>query len=531
MRKNRRQLLAGAVVCMAGLISTGEAVPRAAATCESLASLTLPQTTITTAASVPAGQFTPAAGTSIPVPAAACRVAGSIKPSKDSDIRFEVWMPAANWNGKLQGIGNGGFAGDIGYPSLAGLSGDGYAAVSTDTGHAADGLNASWALGHPEKVIDFGHRAIHEAAIAAKAIVAAFYGSQPARAYFASCSNGGRQALMEAQRYPDDYDGILAGAPANYWTHNLTSGLTDFMIQSDPATALSPAKLPAIEAAALASCDAADGVKDDVIGDPSSCKFDPAVLLCPGTETNACLTAGQIDGLKRFLAGPQLSSGKTIFPGHAIGGVTGTGGWPGWLTGSGAGARAVGPSFGIGFYTNMVFERADWDPRTFSIDRDLKIADEKLAATLNATDPDLSRFARRGGKLIVYHGWSDAAIAPTNAIDYYNSVVTKLGATSTNTFMRLYMVPGMQHCAGGPGVTSFGQSGAAPSDRAHNILTALRAWVEENVAPQEIIATKYRPGSTTDVFRTRPLCPHPQVARWKGEGNTDDAANFTCRAR
>jgi feruloyl esterase len=524
-----RAILSVPILTAATVLSAREPRAPAAATCESLAALKLPQTTIAVAAPVAVGQFQPPTGQSIRVPAAACRVTGSIKPSSDSDIRFEVWMPASDWNGKMQGIGNGGFAGDIWFGSLAALSAQGYAAVSTDTGHAANALDASWALGHPEKVIDFGHRAIHEAAVAAKAIIEAFYGNRPSRAYFASCSNGGRQALMEAQRYPDDYDGILAGAPANYWTHNLTVGLADFAIQSDPARSLSPAKLAAIEAEALAACDADDGVQDEVIENPAHCKFNPSALLCPGTETNACLTAGQIEGLKKMLAGPQLSSGKTIFPGHAVGGMTGADGWPGWITGSGSGARGAGPTLGIGFYTNMVFERADWDPRTFSIDRDLKVADEKLAATLNATDPDLSRFSRRGGKLIVYHGWSDAAIAPANAIDYYNSVAARMGTASTGSFMRLYMVPGMQHCADGPGVTNFGQVGPAPADRAHNILTALRAWVEDNVAPQEIIATKYRPGSTTEVVRTRPICPYPQVARWNGAGSTDDAANFTCR--
>jgi feruloyl esterase len=503
-----------------------------AATCESLAALALPHTTIAVAQSVPAGPFAPPAGGSIGAVPAFCRVAGSIKPSGDSDIRFEVWLPATGWNRKLQGIGNGGFAGAIEFGAMGAALSRGYAAAATDTGHAAGALDAVWALGHPEKVTDFGYRAVHETAVTARAIIAAFYGDNPRRAYFSSCSNGGRQALMEAQRYPADYDGIIAGAPANFWTHLLTEAIWDFTTETDPATRVSAAKLPAIEAAMLAACDAGDGVADGVIENPAACRFDPAVLRCKDAETDACLTAPQVTGLTKLLSGPQSSAGTTVFPGHQPGGAIGGGGWSTWVTGGSSAAPSIGARFGLGFFTNMVFERADWDAHTFVVDRDMKAADDKLAATLNSTDPDLSRFAQRGGKLILYHGWSDPAISAVNSIDYFHSVLAKMGAQSAAGFMRLFMVPGMQHCSGGPGPDVFGQGGAAEAGPDRDIAAALESWVEQGTAPNRIVATKYKTGANpaSGVLRTRPLCPYPQVARWTGTGSTDDAANFTCAA-
>jgi feruloyl esterase len=378
-------------------------------------------------------------------------------------------------------------------------------------------------------VTDFGYRAIHETAVAARALVSALYGGRPERAYFSSCSNGGRQALMEAQRYPADYDGIIAGAPANYWTHLLTAAVWDQQIETDAAMRVPPAKLPAIEAATLAACDKQDGVEDGVIDNPPSCRFDPGVLLCKGAETDACLTPAQVDGLKRLYAGPQSSAGKTVFPGHLPGGITGGGGWSTWITGPPTGGPSVGAQFGSGFFTNMVLGRPV-DARTFSVDRDMKTADDRLAATLNATDPDLKRFAQRGGKLILYHGWSDPAISAVNSIDYYNSVLAKMGARDSGAVMRVFMVPGLQHCSGGPGPNVFGQNGASTGDREHDIAAALEAWVEHGTAPNQIIATKYRTGTNpaSGALRTRPLCPYPQVATWKGTGSTDDAANFRC---
>ena len=477
-----------------------------AATCESLAHLTLPNTGITVAETVASGTFQPATGQPIRNLPSFCRVAGVIRPAPDSDIAFEVWIPSSGWNGKFQGIGNGGYAGSIGYGALANAVRRGYAAASTDTGHSDPGgpPNASWALDHPQKIVDFGYRAIHETAVKGKAIAAAFYGSAIQHSYFNSCSNGGRQALMEAQRYPEDYDGIVAGAPANYWTHLLTEAVWDVSaLLKEPGSYIPAAKMAAVEKAALAACDANDGVKDGVIDNPAQCRFDPAVLLCKDGDSNECLTAPQVDALRKLYAGP----GPKIFPGHAPGGEGGAGGWPAWVTGA-APEKSLGYSFGTQFFKNMVYDDAKWDWRTFDAERDAKKADSKMAHDLNANDADLKPFAKRGGKLILYHGWSDAAIPAYNTIDYYNRVVAKVKEKEAESFVRLYLAPGMQHCGGGPGPNSFDMN--AP----------IEAWVEKGDAPGPIVASRQG--------RTRPLCPYPQVAKWKGSGSTDDAANFTC---
>ena len=285
----RRTLLSTSLAAL-----TIAVTPASAGTCSDLAKLTIKDTTITTADAVSAGAFTPPEGPAIQDMPAFCRVAGVIKPTGDSNIQFEVWMPSSGWNGKFQGIGNGGFAGSIGYATMAGAVKHGYATASTDTGHHAGGVDASWALGHPEKIADFGYRAIHETADKAKAIIRAFYGDGPKRSYFSSCSNGGRQALMEAQRYPADYDGIIAGAPAYYWTHLLTAAIWDMQATlADPASYIPPTKIPAIEAATLEACDALDGVKDGVIDNPVQCHFDPSKLLCKDADSDACLTGPQ----------------------------------------------------------------------------------------------------------------------------------------------------------------------------------------------------------------------------------------------
>ncbi|HYV03680.1 MAG TPA: tannase/feruloyl esterase family alpha/beta hydrolase [Blastocatellia bacterium] len=510
------------------------AKPAAAQNCEKLAELKLANTTITAAQVVAAGAFTPPTGSAAPYKTlpAFCRVTGVIKPTTDSDIKFEVWMPSSGWNGKFQGIGNGGFAGSISYGGPAGGLGGaiarGYAAASTDTGHS--GGDAAWALGHPEKIVDYGHRAIHEMTEKAKAIVSAFYGSGPKRSYFASCSNGGRQALMEAQRYPNDYDGLIAGAPANYFTHILTGfGWNLQATQGDPASFIPPAKLKAIEAAALASCDARDGVNDGVLDDPTKCGFDPSVLLCKGTESDSCLTDKQVAALKKVYEGPRNSKGELIIPGFVPGGETGPGGWSAWITGTPPN-RGAQFFFANGTFTNMVYNDPKWDMKTFNLEKDGKAADEKLASIINAIDPDLKAFKKRGGKLILYHGWNDAALPPVNTINYFESVEKKMGRREAGSFVRLFMAPGVQHCAGGPGPDNFGQMvTGAQSDAQHDLTVAIERWVEEGIAPDQIIATKRQSQDPkSPVARSRPLCPYPQVARYKGTGSTDDAANFVC---
>jgi feruloyl esterase len=506
------------------------------ASCESLSALKLPDTTITSAQSVAAGAFAPAGGAAgmaafKDVPAF-CRVTAEVKPAKDSDIKLEIWMPAAGWNGKYQGVGNGGFAGSISYPALAGAVKAGYATASTDTGHSAVATNAAWALGHPDRIVDFGYRGIHEMTLKAKAVIKAFYGGDPKRSYFSSCSNGGRQALMEAQRFPEDYDGIVAGAPANFWTHLLTAGAWDLQAtQGDPASYIPAAKIPALSAAVVKACDADDGVTDGLIADPRACRFDPASLLCKEGDSNSCLTAPQVAGLKKLYAGPTTSKGDKIFPGRVMGAEDGPGGWSTWITGQ-TPNTALMYLFTTGFFPNMVYDDPAWDFKTFNFDSGVKIADEKQAANLNANNPNLKAFAARGGKLIIYHGWNDPAISALNTIDYYNSVIAAMGEKDVARFSRLFLAPGMQHCFGGPGPNSFGQLGigTAPPDPQHNINVALEQWVEKGVAPEKLIATKYVTDSNPGggVKMTRPLCAFPQVAKYKGAGDTNDEASFAC---
>jgi hypothetical protein len=541
MQNVNRQRVGGAawIAVLAGVLVFGMVVlgatPVFAAPCESLSTLKLPDTTITSAQTVAAGAFEPPGG---PSPAifkelpAFCRVTAELKPAKDSDIKIEVWMPAAGWNGKYQGVGNGGFAGAVTYQGLAGAVKAGYATASTDTGHAAGGTSAGWALGHPDRIVDFGYRAIHEMTVKAKAIIKAFYGDDPKRNYFASCSNGGRQALMEAQRYPEDYDGIIAGAPANFWTHLLTAGAWDMQAtQGDAASYIPAAKIPAISAGVLKACDAQDGVTDGLVSDPQSCHFDPATIQCQDADSNSCLTAPQVAALKKMYAGPTNSKGEKIFPGRVPGGEEGQGGWPLWITGAAPGTSLM-YQFTTNFFPNMVFDDPAWSFKTFNFDSGVKLADDKQAANLNSNDANMKAFEKRGGKLIIYHGWSDAAISAFNTVDYYNRVVAAMGPRDTASFLRVFMVPGMQHCGGGPGPNSFGQLGlgTALPDPQHSIYSALEQWVEKGVAPERIVATKYVSdlNAAQGVKMTRPLCPYPQAARYKGTGDSNDEANFVC---
>jgi hypothetical protein len=499
-----------------------------AADCENLASPKLKDIAIK-ASTVAAGAFQSpeARGNEAykKVPAF-CRVQAVATPAPDSHIEFEVWLPVSGWNGKYFGIGNGGFAGSIQYNLMAAALINGYASSSTDTGHQGPATTADWALGHREKIVDFAYRAIHETAEKSKSVIQKYYGSDVKHSYFTACSNGGRQGLLEAQRFPTDYDGIISGAPANNWTHNLAGFIWDQQALEGDAQ-IPAAKMTAIENAALASCDALDGVKDGVIDDPRKCHFDPSALLCKGGDSDSCLTEPQVAALKKIYAGPGNSKGKSIFPGYLPGGEAGPGGWNRWVTGTDSQQYA----FGFGFFANMVFDKRDWDLRTFDFDRDMKVTDDKMARLFNATDPNLKAFKDRGGKLFIYHGWSDTAIAPTNAILYYESVVSQMGAKPASDFLQLYMVPGMQHCAGGPGPNTFGTNpSAAPSDALHSMSIALDRWVDQGVAPSQIIATKYKRGANPEsgIERTRPLCPYPRVAQYTGSGSTDDAANFRC---
>lgn len=514
----------------------------AAGSCEALAKVAFPLAKITSAESIAAGALTmPTLGNPAQAAAAAafyqslpafCRVAVEATPSADSDIKIEVWLPANGWNGKFQGQGNGGYAGFIDFRSMGVAIGQGYATAGTDTGHpaaaGAGGPDASWALGHPEKIIDFGYRAIHLMTQFAKTLVNSYYGSNPQHSYFSSCSTGGRQALMEAQRFPEDYDGIIAGAPANFWTHLLTGAIWNTQALTLDAESNIPAsKLAAISSAVNDACDKLDGVADGILNDPRECKFDPSVLLCKNGDADSCLTAKQITALKKIYEGAHDSHGRDLFPGFLPGAEMGGNGWSTWITGTTAPRSSLGYEFGSGFFGDMVFQKADWDITRADIGQAVAAADEKMAGIMNSEDPNLASFKARGGKLIIYHGWNDPAISALNTVNYYNSVISKMGRQNADSFVRVFMVPGMQHCGGGPGADSFGAVvSATPTDPQHSLQLSLELWVEKGAAPGTIISTKYGPNRT--ITMTRPLCPYPQSAKYNGTGDPNSAASFVC---
>ena len=527
--KNMLRRMFVAALAAAGLaISAQSAI---AATCSSLTSLTLPHASVTLAQSVPAGSFTAPNGQTFTNLPAFCRVAVVSMPSPDSHINLEVWMPERTattaWNGRYQQEGNGGFAGAIPYGSLAGALTGLYATAGTDDGHV--GGTADFAVGHHQQVIDFGFRALKETTDSAKAVIAAFYGSGPRFSYFVGCSDGGREALMEAQRFPEDFDGISAGAPANDWTHLFTGFVwNEQALFANPGSSIPPEKLPAIQRAALAQCDALDGITDGLLNDPRKCKFDPAVIQCSGAETNNCLTAAQVAAARKIYAGPRNPrTGTLIFPGYEAGAEAAPGGWSAWITGPFplAGAPTIQAFFGNEFFGLMVHEDRAWDYKAMNFDYDVSFADNTRAGTINSTDLDLSRFRAHGGKLIQWHGWDDPAIAPRSSINYFENVVARSGngdraLRETQAFFRLFLAPGVLHCGGGPGPNVF------------DTVTPLVKWVEQGAAPERITATKYNGDNPANgVAMTRPLCPFPQFAEHKGNGSTNAAENFVCKAQ
>jgi Tannase and feruloyl esterase len=474
----------------------------AALACQGLSALSLPHVTITSARPVAAGELPEAR--ELP---AFCRVAATLKPSSDSDIKMELWLPAENWNGKFQEVGNGAFNGSIAMPSMAGALRRRYATASTDTGHT--GNTASFGLGHPDKVIDFGWRAVHETAAVSKAIIAVFYGTPPKYSYFTGCSAGGRQAMKEAQRFPADFDGIVAGAPGLDWTGRAAQAVRVAQAtEKHEAARITESATELLHAAVLAACDARDGVKDGLIGDPAQCPFDPAVLECRGEQATSCLTPGQVS-TARLLYSSRLNpkSGREITalaPGSERG-------WTdrGWT----ASARATGRDQ----FRYLVLQDPSWDVSAFDFDRDIVRAEDVDAGTINALDPDLSAFFARGGKLIHYHGWSDPQISPGNSTQYFTRVATAAGgASAVAANYRLFMAPGMGHCGGGEGPNTF------------DMIGALEQWVEAGKAPDRIVASHSVDGR---VDRTRPLCPFPQVAEYIGSGSPNDAANFVCKVK
>jgi len=475
--------------------------------CADLTKLALPHGTITQVEAVAAGGFKPSERPndyrSLP---AFCRVAMTLAPSADSDIKVELWVPTS-WNGKFQAVGNGAFSGSISYPAMANALARGYATSSTDTGHAGGG--AGWALGHPEKVVDFGWRAVHEMTLASKKIIASHTGRAPAFAYWNGCSAGGRQAMKEAQRFPDDFNGIIAGAPGLDWTGRAAQAVRIAKtLDSNDAGRLSDNDKQLLHRAVVAACDASDGLKDGLISDPEHCRFDPGVLQCAGSTRSDCLTATQIETARLIYSrGVNRATKREVgglLPGSELG-------WTdlGWT----ASARATG----LDQFRFLVFGDAAWDIQQFDFDRDLARAEEADRDTLNALDPNLKPFIDRGGKLIQFHGWADPQISPANSTQYYTRVADALGGTpKIHGSYRLFMAPGMGHCGGGEGLNTF------------DMVAVLEQWVEHGKAPDQIPASHATNGV---VERTRPLCPYPQIASYKGTGSIDDGANFVCRGR
>jgi feruloyl esterase len=510
----RRLALALAAALVPTLAQVATPAASGGTACANLAALTIPNVTIKSATPVAAGPFLPSgASTPMTLPAF-CRVEATARPTSDSDIKFEVWIPPAEaWNGKFQGVGNGGYQGSISYTAMATALRRGYATASTDTGHTGDDMK--FGQGHPERLIDYGYRAVHVMTESSKLIVRDANGRFADKSYFVGCSAGGQQALSEAQRYPEDYDGIVAGDPANNRIRQTFAFLHSWIAthDKDGKPVIPQGKLALLTKAATETCDGIDGLKDGIIDDPRRCHFDPAKLLCKSGDEPTCLTAAQVESAKKTYDGVKNpKTGEQIFAG--------------WTRGSEGFGEAAGQSWRayivdpaepmrVGFFKYWLFHDPNWDYRSIDWERDLAYAEQKLPY-MAAVEKDLGPFKKHGGKLLMYTGWSDPVVPPQDTVAYYEGVVKTMGGLEkTREFYRFFIAPGMGHCSGGPGPNQFDH------------LAALEQWVEKGVAPVTMVATHSTAGK---VDRTRPLCLYPQVARWKGTGSSDEAANFACVA-
>ena len=484
--------------------------------CENLVTTEIKNVTITAATSIKppwevpssSGMFGTPQGQTVKVPF--CRVEGFSKPVSESRIGFEVWLPEAdNWNERYLAVGNPGFSGSIARGALAGIVAKGYATASTDTGHVDEGYD--WGIAHPERLVDWGHRAVHETAVAAKKLIESYYGKPAQHSYWNSCHNGGNQGLNEAQRYPKDFDGIVAGDPA-YYVSRLQAGslYIGWVSLKDGIKApayIPPGKYPAIHKAALAACDGNDGLIDGIIEDPTRCKFDPKTLLCPtGTDNDSCLTAVQVETAKKIYEGAKFADGKQIYSGFEPGSELG------W------GMMAAGPEpLGInaGYFRGIVYQIPDWDFRTFNVDRDTRLAEQRTGEAVDAISTDLDEFRDNGGKLIIYQSWNETAVPPRMITEYYKGVIDDMGGLEkTKEFARLFMVPGMGMCPGFFNAEDF------------NTLEAIQLWVEDDITPDILIAT--HSDEKNKQTRTRLVCSYPNISRYTGSGDPNEAANFTC---
>jgi hypothetical protein len=512
-----------ALAAVTGLAALAIASPASAAVdCGALARSALGHGTVTSATLVAPGAFTPPPSSFGPPPGVAnaafktlpafCRVAATLTPMADSDIKVEVWLPASEWNGKFVGIGNGIWAGQISYAEMGPALARGYAVAATDTGHVGNGLTAEFAVGHPEKLVDFAYRAVHEMTVTAKQLVRDFYGSAPKLSFWNSCSTGGRQGLMAAHRYPDDYDAISAMAPANPMTDLMTQTMwVAYQALRTPAAALTPAKLGMVHKAVVAQCDAADGLKDGLIGRPDACHFDPGVLQCKAGESADCLNADQVTALRGIYGGVRDASGKQLLPGFPVGSELQLA-----LLLAGPEPFPVATSY----FRMLVFaDQPNWDWRKMDYGQDVVRSRAYGGEMLNIPPDGLQAFFARGGKLLLSHGWADGLIPANNTLAFYRGLYQALPAKQAEESLRLFMAPGMNHCRGGEGPSAF------------DTLGTIDHWRSDGVAPERIVATRVAdptPGAAKLPPLSRPLCPFPTVAKYKGSGSPDEAENFVC---
>ncbi|MBN2420432.1 MAG: tannase/feruloyl esterase family alpha/beta hydrolase [Deltaproteobacteria bacterium] len=496
----------------------------AASTCDDLASMKIRDGRIDSASIVEAGQFKPpAAGFMMGGPGgvnpfqntpAFCRVTATLTPTPDSDIKIEVWMPKENWNGKLVGIGNGVWAGTIGHSSMAEPVSRGYAAVATDTGHTGMGMDAKWAIGHREKLVDFGHRAVHEMTVKAKEIMAVYYGKKEEKSYWVSCSTGGRQGLMAAYRYPDDYDGISSMAPANPMVGLMIGSLwSGYVALKDDAHKLTQTELMLSNRAYIDKCDEIDGVKDGLVSWPEMCNYEPDILECGKDKKGDCLTAAQLEALSNIYEGVKNPrTGELVFPGFTPGSEQ--------MLAMLAGGPEPFPA-AVSYFRDIVFKDPSWDYKSFDYDKDLAASYRAASDILDVPPDGLSKFFKSGGKLLLSHGWADGLIPAENTVAFYKKMKASMDKDKIRDSARLFMIPGMGHCSGGNGPSVV------------DMLGVIDAWVTDGKAPDKIIASTpaNNPMNPNQKQMTRPLCPYPEVSVYKGTGSTDDAANFECKVK
>jgi feruloyl esterase len=492
------------MLCVIGLWGIVASTAARAQSCESLSKLASAKVSITLTQVSKSGAFTVPGGTkSFSGLPPFCRVVATLKPTRDSEIGIEVWLPLSAWNGKFLAVGSGGWGGSIAYSALSSGLRRGYAVSATDDGHTSSG--ARFLMGHPEKFVDFAYRAEHEMTVEAKALIQAFYGNSARYSYWDGCSGGGREGLLQAARYPEEFDGVIAGDPANVRRNAWALWLANETFK-DPAAYIPPEKYPMIHRAVLDACDAKDGLKDGLIENPESCHIDFKVLQCKAGDAPDCLTPRQVQSAQTMISPATDAKGEVAFPGLEPG------------TELQWGRLAGGPQPADLFldqFRYVVYQDPNWDWRSFDLDRDAAKANA-IDKDVDELNPHLAAFAKRNGKLLLYHGWADQQVAPGSTVEFYRRAVKQSGdPAQAPNWIRLFMAPGMGHCGGGEGPDTFDE------------ISAMEQWVEQGKAPDSIIA-RHETAGTVD--RTRPLCPYPQVARYKGSGSIDQAENFSCES-